>query len=126
MMENNFGRGAYLTFLESFYTKIYRIENDSLKLSYTVKFPGLEIPSDVYDLQPLEVVEYLRQFNYATIRSYLENKKYIYLMIIENKSNEKPTVYHWIINKYNDHEVIIKMNMIIDSYFVVSTITDGR
>jgi hypothetical protein len=118
MMETNFGNGAYLTFWESLYHKIYHITNDSLKLSYTVEFPGLEIPSDAHKMPPMEVIPYLKRFHYATIRCYLENQKYVYLMVIENKGDDMPAIYHWFINKLNGHETIIQTDLILNSYLL--------
>jgi hypothetical protein len=118
LTDTNFGQGAGVTFRESLYNKIYRITGDSLVLSYTIKFPGMEIPSAIHEMQPMEVVEYLKQSHYASIRCYLENQAYTYLLILENKSDEPPLFYHWIIDKNNRRETIIKSEMIRDSYLL--------
>jgi hypothetical protein len=66
-------------------------------------------------MNPMEIIGYLRGIDYATIRCYLENEKYVYLMVVENKSSDTPVVYHWIINKDNAHETVVKMDRVIDS-----------
>jgi hypothetical protein len=116
LMENNFGGNVYLTFWESLYPKTYKIMGDSL-YSYTIKFPGLNIPPAVHTKSAMEVIPYLQQLHYASIRTYFENATFIYFLIYEVKGKEIPVVYHWIINKDDRNETVIKQtNVEDDSY----------
>ena len=116
IMEYNFRQSPFNTFRESFFNNIYNINGDSLTMSYTVKFPGMEFPDYAHNLHPLEVVQYLKQQHYASIMCYLENDNYIYMQIMECETNASIKYYHWIINKNNNQEKIIRTGFIIDSY----------
>ncbi|MDR1896348.1 MAG: 6-bladed beta-propeller [Prevotellaceae bacterium] len=118
MMEPVFRNGAYLTFWESLYSDVYRITNDDLELSCSIQFPGLEIPPDAHKMQPMEVIDYLKRFHFATIRCYMENQKYVYLMIVENRGENIPVIYQWIINKQGGHETIIQTDLLPGSYLL--------
>jgi hypothetical protein len=118
MMVTTFGSSTPPTFWENFYSNLYRITNDGPELSYTVKFPGLEVPSEAHKLSPMDVVDYLRKYNYATIMRYLENQNYVFLMVMENKNGDKPSIYQWFINKKNSRETIVLIDFVMDSYLL--------
>ena len=118
MMEYNFKQSPYNTFRESFYNNIYCIKEDTLSISYTVKFPDMEFPAEAHNISPMEVIEYLGQHHYALIMCYLENDNYIYMQVSENNIASKQLFYHWIINKKNGEEYVINTDFIIDSYLI--------
>lgn len=118
VMETVFGNSSYLTLRENFYHNLYRITDDRLELSYTIKFPGLEIPPDAYTKPPMEVVDYLRKYDYATVMRYLENRTCVYLMIMENKSGDVPSIYQWFINKKSGREILVLTDLVMESYLL--------
>jgi len=118
--ESNFQQSPYHTFRETFFNKIYRIENDTLCLSYDVKVPDLELPSEVHKVPLMEMGDYLKQHSYATILHYLENDTYTYMMITEYNNNRAASTYHWIINKTNGKNIIIKPEQLIEGAYLFS------
>lgn len=114
--EYNFKQSAYYTFSETFYNSIYKLKNNSLSMPYHIEFPNLEFPNGVHEVPAMDVIEYLKNYNYATIKCYLENDTYIYVLVLENNIDSMPNFYHWIINKTNNQEMIIKTDFIYDSY----------
>lgn len=114
--EANFKQSPYNTFRETFYHNMYAIQNNSLALLHTVKFPGMEFPSEIHKLPPLEVIQSLRNSHYASILCYLENDNFIYMFVVEYDPDVTETIYHWTINKNNNQERIIKTNGIDGSY----------
>lgn len=121
IVENNFGKGEdYTTFRESFNNQLYLIENDSLNPSFLIQFPDLEIPSSIFSMDPMEIIPFLKQNSWAMVQCYLENKKYIYLLIKENDPIENKSIfYHWIIDKETNDYTITRQNHVTpDSYLL--------
>lgn len=121
VVENNFGKGKdFTTFHESFNNQLYIIKNDSVIPSYLIQFPNLEIPTSAFSMDPMELLPFLKQNNWAMVQCYLENKKYIYLLIKENNPIENKNIfYHWIIDKDNNSYSIINQNHVTpDSYLL--------
>jgi hypothetical protein len=120
MYEYYFYQSPYNTFREMFYYDLYSIKSDSLFMSYTIKFPNMELSSKIHKMPPIEAFKYLEKSHYAFINRYLENDDYVYLFVIESKDGEVMTFYHWIVNKNNNYqEKIIKIDRadyIMESY----------
>lgn len=117
MFEINFGKSAYLTFRESLSHELYVIKDGSLDLTYQIDFPSYELPKDLHQMDPMKVVDVLHNKNYASIMSYFENDKYIFMYIFINKSMDNqtekrmPDPYYWIINKEQKKELIIGLDI---------------
>jgi len=120
-IEDNFYQSPHTTFRETFYRNIYKIKGDSLLLSYTLEFPGMEYPSEIHKMNPNTVLYYIRSLRIADLRCFLENNNYIYMFVYElSDENEYGIFYHWIIDKNNNYqEKIIKIipsDILINSY----------
>jgi len=109
--EYNFKQNPYNTFRESLYYNMYSIQGDSLTMLHTIQFPGMEFPSNMHKIDPEKAAESLSVSHFAVIMCYLENKNFIYIFASENDINSKPILYHWIINKNNNQEKIIKIDL---------------
>lgn len=121
LMENNFGYGeAICTFHEGFNNQLYKINNDSVIPTYYLSFPRLELPASLYTTPPMEVLPFLKTFDWASVKSYFENDNFVYLLIMVNHKNGiEPDFYHWIVNKENKEGTIIKQNNVSpDSYLL--------
>jgi len=110
IIENNFRQSPYNTFRENFYYNMYAIQQDSLSLLHAIRFPGMEYPSVIHEIEPMKIVENLRNSHYASIACYLENANFIYLFVLEDDTNSTLTFYHWIINKNNNQEKILRVH----------------
>ncbi|MGL5227776.1 MAG: 6-bladed beta-propeller [Bacteroidales bacterium] len=109
--ENNIHKnGEMITFHESFDNNGYKIENGKVMNQYAIDFGDLNLNREDIPSDPMSFIAYIRTQNYAVIRSYLENKKYVYFHIAENRANEKPNVYHWFINKENSKQLLMKQD----------------
>ena len=121
MWEYNFLQSPYHTFREFYNNNIYCIRNDSLLTSFSIKFPTMELPSEVHKMPPIEAFEFLQKCHYAYIKIYLENEMYIYLQIGEIQEGKGMVLYHWIINKRNNYqEKILKVDLFKDPNFTDS------
>ncbi len=110
LVENNFVQGYNnLTFRESFNSNLYRMEEGELIHSYFIDLEGLQISEKELSKPPFELVKTLENKTYAVVRSYLENKQYLFLMVLKYIPNENPQIYYWIQNKKNKKEKILKI-----------------
>lgn len=112
IMEDNFGRAPVLSFHESFTHDIYHMDADSLRLAYVVESPGLEIPEGLFTGDPMEIMQKMQSNNYVVIKSFLENEKYIYMLVQEyEQGSEGVRDYHWVIDKQNGKERIVDVGI---------------
>ncbi|MCR5314243.1 MAG: 6-bladed beta-propeller [Bacteroidaceae bacterium] len=111
----NFPKCPIKVYTYLFSNDIYHIdtEKDTVTHAYTFKFPGMEIP-DIYQHGTMEelIDKYPNDelLEFAEKYCYLESEQYIYLLIGEYKNKGKNYyAYHWIINKKNGKEIVIKI-----------------
>lgn len=122
MVESNWGKESWLTFHESLSHDLYRVEGGELVQSYQISFPGYEFPSGLSQEDPMKVLDILHQTNYAAIKNYSENEKYIFLYLYLTASAIKqpnlPRVFYWVVNKQNGEDRIVELDVNIgpDSY----------
>lgn len=119
LVENNFNKGKYITFRESLYPKLYTL-NDQLNNSYYVDFEKFKIPDAVLSLEQMNMMEELEKLEYATIRTYLENKNYTFLFIMKyNPSSMLPSLYYLIINKNTKEEKLMHVEDFHEDSFLL-------
>ena len=122
MVESNWGKESWLTFHESLSHDLYRVEGGELVQSYQISCPGYEFPSGLSQEDPMKVLDILHQTNYAAIKNYSENEKYIFLYLYLTASAIKqpnlPRVFYWVVNKQNGEDRIVELDVNIgpDSY----------
>lgn len=104
-----FSNSPICTFQESFYENIYHIKGDSLLLKYKLDFGSLQVPKNVLDGTDEMFRNFIKQNPYMAVFRYLENNHFIYAGLIEYDGEELKALYHWVIDKRNDKDVIIKM-----------------
>lgn len=108
--ENNFGRGTFLTFKESYTHDIYVIENGNPEKKYTFEFKGLEIPNGLFEGDAMDVYKKMSSNSYAVIHTFLENQNYIFMLVQEyNEEREVPYNYFWCINKSNKKDIVLNI-----------------
>ena len=105
---HTFSQSPIKTYHFYFSNDVYHIENDTVILAYKFKFPGLEIPELFQHGTMEEYAEKYETFNCATIWNYLESEQYMYLLVDEYVDT-KHVLYHWIIDKINNEELIINL-----------------
>lgn len=109
--EDNFGKGTILTYRNTFSHDVYQIIDNDAILTYTFKFPGLEIPKSLYNANVMTAMQEIESNNFAVIRRFIENERYIFMLIQEYKSeNNGLSLYYWIIDKENNDERIVEFN----------------
>ncbi|WP_455673163.1 6-bladed beta-propeller [Phocaeicola sp.] len=119
LSELNFNKGVDITFKESLNHILYKIDDGVFKTAYTLKLPGYELPDNLDDLKPEDVLSELQNRSYAIIRNYLENKKYICIQLFLYEANiEKPQIAYWMIDKKNKKDAIYTLdkNISYESY----------
>ncbi len=82
LIENNFNKSEYLTFRESFNSDLYTINENELVNSYNIDFGKFKVADNLLDNQMM-LVEKLDNIEYCIARSYMENKKYIFLLVMK-------------------------------------------
>lgn len=104
-----FSNSPICTFQESFYENIYHIKDDSLLLKYKLDFGSLQVPKNILDGTDEEFRKYLQQNSYIAVFRYLESNNFIYTGLVEYDGEDLKALYHWVIDKRSDKDVIIKM-----------------
>lgn len=104
-----FSNSPIRTFQESFYENIYHIKGDTLRLMYKLNFGKLQVPQNVLDGTDEDFGNFIKQNPYIAVFRYLENNHFIYAGLIEYDGKELKALYHWVIDKRNDKDAIIKM-----------------
>lgn len=124
MVEPNWGKCSRLTYRESLSHDLYDVEDGELRLSRRVSFPGYELPGGLEQADPMKVMELLRQKDYAVVKTYAENDKYIFMYVLMmkaaggSKGAAVPDMYYWLIDKPGKKEKIIRLDAGVgaDSY----------
>lgn len=125
MIEPNWGKCSYLTYHESLSHDLHVVEEGELRLSHKVNFPGYELPDDLFEqAEPMKTMDILKQTDYAVIKTYVENDRYLFMYVLMMKAaREKglpsvPDMYYWLIDKSGKKEKIIKLDAGVgaDSY----------
>lgn len=110
--ESNFGKGTVLTFKESFTHDIYRIDNGDVKFSYKFDFLDSEIPDGMFEGDVMTLADKMSKNQYAMIRTYLENDRFIFMFIHEYHEDieDAPSFYWWIINKTTNKDIVLSVS----------------
>lgn len=125
MVEPNWGKCSYLTYHESLSHDLHLVEEGELQLAHKVSFPGYDLPEDLFDqTDPMKTMDILKQTDYAVIKTYAENDRYLFVYVLLMKAaREKglpsvPDMYYWLVDKPGKKEKIIKLDAGVgaDSY----------
>ena len=76
---------------------------------YKLNFGKLQVPQNVLDGTDEDFGNFIKQNPYIAVFRYLENNHFIYAGLIEYDGKELKALYHWVIDKRNDKDAIIKM-----------------
>lgn len=105
----SYNQSGYINFRESLSNKVYRIEGGKFVLQNEIDFGKYKVPVADKSTDPMLYVEELNKKDYCTIDRYFENDDYRYFYIKMYKVNStEMTGYHWVIDKKNNSEKIIK------------------
>ena len=131
MDEDYFGKGTILTYRSSFSHDIYQIIDNKAVIAYTMKFPGLEIPESFQNTSVSNIMQEMESNNFAIIRRFMENERYIFMLIQEsNPKSQDLLLYYWIIDKKMKDERIVKFSGLklddsnLDSYYLNPQVLD--
>ena len=93
-----------------FSNDIFHIIGDTIVPAYKYRFPDYEMPESLgySDIEELIDNQTLENSCFTAISSYLENERYIFLMV-EECVKDKYFLYHWIIDKKEDKELVVKI-----------------
>jgi hypothetical protein len=119
IIENNFNKSEYLTFRESFNPDLYTMTGNELVNSYTIDFGKFTVADNLLDNQAT-LVEKLDNIEYCIARAYMENEKYIFLLVIKyTPQKSEPDLFYWIINKTNEEETVIHIKDFIEESYLL-------
>lgn len=112
LAEQNFNSSPITTFRESLSNILYIINQDGdLSERYLVDFKELNISSNILLMKdPMMMYEELDKSNYALVRKYFENEKYVFILVVEHLGNSSiQEYYYWIIDKDNKNTKLLKL-----------------
>lgn len=119
LIENNFNKSDYLTFRETFNAQLYTISKNGLLPSYNIDFGKFRIPDNILFDQKL-LIEKLDNIEYCIARSYMENKKYIFLLVMKYTPKKiEPDLFYWMINKTNKEGTVIHIKDFIEESYLL-------
>lgn len=120
-MEDNFNKGQCLTFRESLSSDLYKINNNKLIHSYSIDFGSYQLSEEVLLIEtPMELFKKLKSTVYAGVRLYLENKRYLFLVVFKHIPNSTPEVYYWILDKNSKRQNVIQIQDISEQSYLLN------
>lgn len=119
IIENNFNKSEYLTFRESFNADLYIINKNKLINSYNLDFGKLKVADNLLDDQ-MKLIEKLDNIEYCIARSYMENKRYIFLLVMKYTPEKfEPDIFYWMIDKTNKEEIVIHIRDFLEESYLL-------
>ena len=126
-VNRSFCKGVIKSYKYYFSNDIYHIEKDEIVPAYKLIFPNLEMPESFgHGEMDEKFAEALEKENYSTVEMFLENQRFLFLLI-ERYIDRNSHYYYWIIDKNNEKECVYDIGEkkeLADSYSLNPRVLD--
>jgi hypothetical protein len=108
VVENTFTKfGSKIYYRESFNNQVYSVEDFQLTVNYELNFGKYSIPEKFYKSDILKGFEMINKNGFSNIFQYLDNQRYAFFEIRQQKAGENTTTHLLLFAQTNDNRSII-------------------